>query len=265
MHLSFFYTANTYVLASGLFLCMLLGIGLGRRLSKDRVTPAHSKNPGNAAITTSLYALLGLLLAFTFGMSGDRFRERRTVIVNESNAIVTAALRVDLYADSVQPQFRKYFTEYLDARIEYFNAAADTARIRSSLVKREQAGHELWKIAAQNSRIPSNLVASNQMVPALNQMFDLANTRFWSEYNRTPESILTMLVILCLSAAFVTGHTSMSEGKFDWIFAVGLCALISCVIVFIIDLDRPRMGIITLEENARAISDLRNAIGARTN
>ncbi|HTF16879.1 MAG TPA: hypothetical protein VK658_02335 [Chryseolinea sp.] len=260
MRLSIFYSVNTVVVAATLFVLMIALIILGRRLSKNRVTPDHSKNPGNAAMTTSLYALLGLLLAFTFGMSGDRFRVRRLNIVEESNAISTAALRVQLYADSVQPALRKLFREYLETRIAYFEAGADTMKISQSLQRSQDTADALWLIAASNSRHPSNFVASNQMVPALNQMFDTANSRFWSEYNRTPSSILTMLFLLCLSSAFVAGHTSVGEGKFDWFMAVGFCLLISIVIYFIIDLDKPRAGIITLEENARAISDLRRII-----
>lgn len=257
MHLSFYYSINTAVLAFVLFLLMIIFIVLGRYLSKDRITSDHTKNPGNAAMVTSLYALLGLLLAFTFGMSGDRFRQRRVIIVEEANAIGTATLRLQLYADSVQPGFRKHFGEYLEARISYFDAGTDTSRIRVALQQSQKAADSLWSIASAHARHPSNLVASNQMVPALNQMFDIANSRFWSEYNRTPGSILSMLLILCLSSGFVAGHTSVGEGKFDWFMAIGFCALISCVIYFIIDLDRPRAGIITLQDSARAISDLR--------
>lgn len=258
MYLSFYYSINTMVLAFSLFLIMIIFIALGRYLSKDRITSDHTKNPGNAAMVTSLYALLGLLLAFTFGMSGDRFRQRRAIIVQESDAIGTATLRLQLYADSVQPGFRKYFADYLEARIAYFDAGIDTSKIRTAMQRAQQAGDSLWSIATSHSRHPSNLVASNQMVPALNQMFDIANDRFWSEYNRTPSSILTMLFILCVSSAFVAGHTSVGEGKFDWAMALGFCALISCVIYFIIDLDRPRAGVITMEDSARAISDLRS-------
>ena len=260
MQLSFYYLISTWVLALMLFLLMIGFIVLGRNLSQGRMTSAHSKNPGNAAMVTSLYALLGLLLAFTFGMSGDRFRQRRTIIVEESNAIGTATLRLQLYADSVQPLFRKHFAHYLDARIAYFDAGTDTTKIRAALRQSRSAADSLWYVTKSNSRIPTNLVASNQMVPALNQMFDIANSRFWSEYNRTPTSILSMLFILCLSSAFVAGHTSVGEGKFDWFMAVGFCALISCVIYFIIDLDRPRSGIITHQENARAISELRDIL-----
>lgn len=257
MRLSFYYSTNTTLLAAFLFVSMVACVFIGRWLSKNRATGAHAKNPGNAAMTTSLYALLGLLLAFTFGMSGDRFRARRAVIAEESNAISTAALRLQLYADSVQPHFKKYFKEYIHARIAYFNSATDTVKIRQSLMQSQAAGEQLFKIAALHARNPANLIASNQMIPALNAMFDIANLRFWSEYNRTPQSILSMLFLLCLSAALVAGHMGVGEGQFDWIMAIGFCALISCVIFFIIDLDRPRAGVITLEENARAISDLR--------
>jgi hypothetical protein len=260
MKLSFFYSINTGLLALGLFALMMLFIFLGRRWSKDRVTPDHSKNPGNTALTAALYGLLGLLLAFTFGMSGDRFRERRNIIIDESNAIGTAALRLHLYPDSVKPAFRKSFSDYLEARIAYFDAGADTGKIHAALRLSDAAADSLWAIAASNSRYPANLVASNQMVPALNEMFDLANSRFWSEYNRTPASILTMLFVLCLSAAFVAGHTSVGEGKFDWFTAFGFCALIALVVYFIIDLDRPRVGTITLEQNARAITTLRHQL-----
>ncbi len=197
--------------------------------------------------------------AFTTGIK--RVFQVRTIRIpptfRNHFAIGTAILRLELYADSVKPDFRKSFAKYLDARIAYFDAGADIANIHLSLERSNTAADSLWNIAASHSRYPANLVASNQMVPALNQMFDIANSRFWSEYNRTPTSILTMLVVLCLSAAFAAGHTSVGEGKFDWFMAIGFCMLISIVVYCIIDLDRPRVGIITLEENARAISDLR--------
>jgi hypothetical protein len=41
--------------------------------------------------------MLGLLLAFTFGMSNDRYNKRRDLIIEEANDIGTAILRADLY------------------------------------------------------------------------------------------------------------------------------------------------------------------------
>jgi hypothetical protein len=260
MRLSFYYYVDTSVLIGILFLLMVAAIVLGRWLSRNRYSNDHFKNPGNAAMLTSLYALLGLLLAFTFGMSGERFRQRRLNIVDEAIAIETAALRQHLYTDSVRPYFQRYFREYLDARVAYFDAKADTSKIRIALNQSQVAGNALWDMATFHFRQNVNHDASVQMVPALNQMFATANSRFWSELNRTPSSILTLLFLLCIAAAFAAGHASVGEVKFNWAMSLGFCALISSVIYFIIDLDRARSGAITLEQNAKAISDLRRVI-----
>jgi len=203
----------------------------------------------------SMYGLLGLLIAFTFGMSGDRFKARKAVIVEEANNISTAVLRIQLYADSVQPLFKENFHHYLKARIKYYEAQ-DFSGIEKSFRDSDHYADQLWKIATKNSKISANLVASNQMVPALNAMFDITQTRFWGEFNRTPDSILIMLFLLSMSTAFVAGYTSVGRKKFDWSLAVGFCLLTSLVIFFILDLDKPRRGLITLDQNEKAIVDL---------
>ena len=259
MQLSWYYSIDTRIICVILFLGMLAFIQLGRRIARRRANN-EKENSANAAIIGSLYGLMGLLLAFTFGMSGDRFKSRKEVIVNESNAMSTAIGRIALYADSVQPQFRASFRSYLEARIRYYSAMRDTAKIRQAMNDADKHAADIWRIASSNSRIPSNLVASNQMVPALNEMFDIANTRFWGELERTPSSILTMLLFLSLTTAFMAGYTSQAKGKFDWYLATTFCFLIALVIFFIIDLDAPRKGTITLDAHERAIVNLRKML-----
>ena len=256
MKLSYLFEMATWVVSCILFIQMLIAIWVGRWFAKHR-TQEHTENPGTTAITASLYGLLGLLLAFSFGMSGERFKERKHLIVDEANAINTVRLRVRIYADSIQPQFQKSFDQYLDARIRYYNGNADTMRIQNTMQDARVHADALWNLAIQHSRQNANLLASNQMLLALTQMIDLSNAQFRAEYNRTPEAILTMLFILSVSAAFVAGYTSMGKGLFDWWMAIGFCLLTSVVIFFIIDLDKPRRGLITLDHNIRAIIDLR--------
>jgi hypothetical protein len=45
-------------------------------------------------VLTSVYTLVGLLFAFTFGMAIDRFEQRRALVLQDANAIET------LYADA---------------------------------------------------------------------------------------------------------------------------------------------------------------------
>lgn len=259
MALSFYYTIDIWIIVVVQILLMLVCIQSGRLVARNRAQE-YADNPGNTAIAASLYGLLGLLLAFTFGMSGDQFKQRKKVILEEANSIGTAILRIQLYADSVQSQFRQQFREYLEARIRYYEAQRDTVKINQALRDADQAATAIWAIAAEQSKIKDNLVASGQMIPALNQMFDIANSRFWGELTRTPGSILTMLFLLSLCTAFVAGYTSRGKGKFDWTMAAGFCVLTSIVIFFIIDLDKPRSGIITTDQTARAITDLRKIL-----
>jgi hypothetical protein len=261
MELSFFYSYNTWIVSLTQFTIMLLCIRLGQYVA-TRNKNYSSDNPSNTAIAASIYGLLGLLLAFTFNMSGDRFKARKQIFVQEATQISTAILRTQLYADSVKPSFTENFKPYLEARIEYYEAHTDTARIREALRQTEMYRKKLWNVAWRNSRIPQNLVASNQMVAALNQMFDTGTTRFWTDLHRTPAPILAMLFILSFAAAFLGGYNSVGKGVFDWFLASGFCLFISMVIFFIIDLDKPRSGIITLDSNQKAMTELRQLFEA---
>src|SRR4051794_38305435 len=69
------------VLAGLMFAGWFVGWSLGRRASSGGGEPPGEK------FSDASFALLGLLLAFTFGMSIQKHGERRTMVVQESNAI----------------------------------------------------------------------------------------------------------------------------------------------------------------------------------
>jgi len=52
-------------------------------------------------------ALLGLLLAFTFSGASSRFDARRHLIIEETNAIGTAYLRLGMLPAAAQPALRE--------------------------------------------------------------------------------------------------------------------------------------------------------------
>ena len=82
------------LIKSGLFVCvlaaMLFGVATGRRRRKELGETAEL---GTSAADGAVYALLGLLIAFTFSGAASRFDERRGLIVEEANSIGTAWLR----------------------------------------------------------------------------------------------------------------------------------------------------------------------------
>ena len=84
-------------LSMGLFAAMLacleIGYRIGRQGAAEHPELAHK---GIGAVEAAVFALLGLLLAFSFSGATSRLDARRQLIVQEANAIGTSYLRLDL-------------------------------------------------------------------------------------------------------------------------------------------------------------------------
>jgi hypothetical protein len=86
-------------LAGGLFVGMLVLLETGRRLGLRRLAQdSEAAQVGFGVVEGAIFALMGLLIAFTFSGAASRFDTRRQLVVDEANAIGTAYLRLDLLA-----------------------------------------------------------------------------------------------------------------------------------------------------------------------
>ena len=258
LHQSFIYETDAGVLGGILLALMMVFIYLGRRVGLKRVK-ANSENEVGATGTTisAMFGLLAFLLAFTFSMSASRYDTRRKNIVDEANAIGTAILRADLYPDEERTALRNDFRQYLEARIHYFEAGRDIVEVERAKGEADSYGTQLWVRATKLSQQSDRYVASMQMIPALNAMFDITTTRLMAELARVPDSIVVMLFVLSLACAFYLGYSSVGKGRLDWFVAVGFCVLTSVVIYITLDLDRPRRGLIQLTTTHQAMLELR--------
>jgi len=246
---------EAWVIALLLFILMLLSSFLGKQTGNY----IRKKNNSEEKLpeTSALIALLFFLLAFTFGMSGDRYDSRRKIVIEEANNIGTAILRSDLYPDSTRTLFRKDFKQYVETRISYYQAGADVNRILKADSLSQVISSKLWKRASQLSRDPANLAATQQMIPALNDMIDVTTSRLAGEKAKVPQSILVMLFSLAMISSFYSGYSEGRKGKMDWLVQIGFCLLVSLVILFTIDMDRPRRGFVNLDVPNQTIIDLR--------
>jgi hypothetical protein len=114
MHYTQFSFLYTFSLLAGMLILTEAGRRIGlRRMAED----PEGVRAGLGAIEAAILALLGLLLAFTFSGAGSRFDARRQLIVDETNAIGTAYLRIDLLTAAAQPELRENFRRYVEARL----------------------------------------------------------------------------------------------------------------------------------------------------
>jgi hypothetical protein len=250
---SFIYNTRAWILVVSLLVAMIACIYVGRKIGLKMFSGNEEVVTGT--IVSSMFGLLAFLLAFTFSMSGSRYDVRRKNIVDEANAISSAIVRADLYPENYRKEFRDDFKGYVEQRIEYFYSA--NISLEAGAVDYSK---KLWDRAAQLSRDPDLLIASQQMIPALSEMQNMVTTRLIGEISRVPDSIIWMLFLLSLASAFYLGYSSASKGSMDWMVAVGFCVLTSFVIFITLDLDRPRRGLIQLDTPHKAMLELRKLL-----
>ena len=243
------------LLFAGIILFNIFGSWVIRYQKKK--DPEHSTS-GIAALEGALLGLLSLLLAFTFNKSASNYDIRKQLIVQEANDIGTALLRADLYPDSIRRVFRSDFKKYITARMDYYKAGNDENKIQDALKNAEMISARIWQQAALISRQADVETRSMQMVPAVNNMIDTMSKREASRTSRVPESILWLLFILALIGSFMVGYASHSK-KINWI-VISLYSLMTVMTIYLIlDLDRPRRGLINTSSTHRNMEKLLNS------
>ena len=162
--------------AAGLFTGVLLFLELGRRIGLRRLKQdGDGAGAGAGAVEGAVFALLGLLIAFTFSGAAGRLEDRRNLIVDEANAVGTAYLRIDLLPAAAQGEMRDRFRRYLDTRLAVYRALPDLEAANEHLASANRIQQEIWMRAVADSADSQS--ARMLLLPALNEMFDITTTR----------------------------------------------------------------------------------------
>jgi hypothetical protein len=242
----------------GIFLCIMLFVWMGRRIGAKRsAEETERERVGLVTVETAIYALLGLMIAFTFSGATSRFDTRRAQTVQEANAIGTAYLRLDLLPAAAQPALREKFRSYVDARMEVYRALPDMEASNAHAARATAFQGEIWNdtLAALRSAPPQ---ASLLLIPALNDMIDITTTRAIALQTHTPPMILGALVALTLICSLLVGYGLAGGKPFATnLHMIGFALMMTVTIYVILDLDNPRVGLIRLDYVDQAFVELR--------
>src|SRR4051812_23512978 len=130
---------------AGVFVGIVVFLWLGRRMGRRRLAAGEQGGgEGTGAVEAALFALLGLLVAFSFSGAQTRLDARRAMIVEEANAIGTAYLRMDLLPEADRPALKDRFRQYVDARILYYRRLRDLGAARIAHQRAEALQQEIW-------------------------------------------------------------------------------------------------------------------------
>ena len=252
------------LLALGIAIVLFFGMfGLevyGYRYGRARAG-RHPENArhGLGSVEGAVYGLLGLLVAFSFSGAASRFEHRRDQIITEANAVGTAYLRLDVLPPELQPSLREKFRSYLDARLAVYSKLPDVDAAQAELARAGALQGEIWKEAVAASRAEGT-PASRLLLPALNEMFDIATARTAAAYAHPPAMLFVVLVALALISAYLVGDGMSESETASRLHMVTYAAVMAIVVYVVIDLEFPRFGLIRLSGADRFLVEVRQAM-----
>jgi hypothetical protein len=239
---------------------MLVLLELGRRLGRRRHRrDEEGSRAGLGAVEGAVFALMGLLIAFTFSGAAARFDSRREMIIEEANAIGTAWMRLDLLPPAAQPDLRASFRKYLDHRLAAYASVPDMAAVQRELDLAAAEQALIWQQAVAGClEAPGPLTA--QLIPALNQMFDVASARLAVTRVHPPTIVFIMLALLALMSSLLAGYAMAGSRSRSWIHIVGFALIMAATVYVILDLEFPRLGIIRIDSFDQLLVDVRRGM-----
>jgi hypothetical protein len=245
-----------------LFGALLLSLELGRRMRLRAIRrTAHEESSRFGIVDGAVFALMGLLLGFSFAAAGGRYETRRQYIVEEANAIGTAWLRLALVPDSARGPLQEQFRQYVDARLAGFAALPDTVAAKVEFARAEALQGSIWAGAIAAASAAPTTVPSILLLPALNQMFDIANTRLAAMHAHMPRVILGLLFFLVLCCCVLAGYGMTDAGPRNWLHSVAFASVLVVTIYVIVDYEFPRWGLINLRALDQPMLEVRQGMG----
>jgi hypothetical protein len=242
------YTLQISLFALGLFLGMLILLEVGRRIGlRQLAKDPEGAGAGVGAVEAAVFALLGLLIAFTFSGAASRLDSRRQLIVEEANAIGTAYLRLDLLKGQARDRLREDFRRYLETRLEMYQKLPDVEAAKRELAKAVTIQGEIWKRAVTACGEEGSQPATMLLLPALNQMIDITATRLMATRIHPPYVVFAMLTLLALASAMVAGYGMSRRKSRSWLHIIAYASVTAVTIYVILDLEYPLLGLIRVD------------------
>ena len=245
----------------GIFLLLTAAAGIGalvrrRHRAKDGQDDEEA-NSQEGYVVSAVLGLLALLLGFTFALAVDRFDTRRSLVLQEANAIGTTYLRAQLLDEPHRSRLSALIVRYVDNRLAVSHATTpeETTRL---LAVTDALQTRLWAatVAAVKPTPDSEIAAS--FVETMNETIDLAAARKIARRAHVPTRVHEMLLIYMMISAGVLGYVVDGRRRLPGGL---LLALLTMSMMLIIDIDRPTRGGITVSQ--RPMEELKASIAAQ--
>src|SRR6478672_10427857 len=217
-------------------------------------TPGEQEGPTNLLVG-SILALLAFLLAVTMGMASDRFDTRRAIALAEANSIGTTYLRAGYLPEPASSEIRELLREYVPLRIQ-LTASGD---IEADIKKSAEILSQLWTITEGVAKTTNQGDLVSTFVESANETIDLHESRVTARNARVPETVVLLLFVGSALSLGMLGYSAGLTRRRSLLSAAVLIIALGAVLTIVVDLDRPREGLIQVSQ--QPLIDVQQQVG----
>lgn len=243
MEFSLLYNYPIWSAALIIIFVLIIGLESGFRVglhqSKER---KDAEAGGGGVVLTSMFALMGLVLAFTYASGVSRYDARKHAVTAEANALGTAYLKADLLAEPGRTELKKVLLEYARTRTFEPGSIKTNADRKLAIDRTKEKLAQLWpttKRIIDNGK-PGPLEAS--LVAAINAVIDAHTTRIMALIDKLPGVVMLMLLFIMTASLAVAGYNAGIQGHISRWRMSAFALVLTGLLVVILDFDRPNTG-----------------------
>jgi hypothetical protein len=223
------------------------GAWLGRR---------HSASASNetdiGTLTGAALGLLALLLGFSFSLALSRFDARRTLVLEEANAIGSTANFALMLPQTAQKPILDLLRDYTNVRIG-LGVPHDPAKLERDIARSLDLQAKLWQQAVAVTATAPQSLSAYRFVASLNEVNNIHESRLSALRYHVPGAVMFVLIGISMVAMGFTGYHAGGQENRGRVATLIMSLMVAVVIMLIVDLDQPARGLI--EVPARALVD----------
>jgi hypothetical protein len=238
------------VLAIMMLVAWQVGMRMGRGL-RERDRKARWSKFDDASL-----ALLGLLIAFAFGMSINRHDDRRLMVIRDSNAIGDFYTCASLLDEPVRSELQTLIRQYTELRLHAPRTIANRQDLERMIKQSQQMQDQMTALVAQALRQGTPIAVP--LTATLNQLISVQAERVGAAENRLPSSIAMLLFVCAVVATMLVGREQGFENKSETPATLSFILMVTLAVYVTLDLNQPQRGMIRVSQApiARVLSTM---------
>jgi uncharacterized membrane protein YecN with MAPEG domain len=222
--------------------CAYAGASLSKWIARVRGEDGQLSDSQQGYVVSSVFALLALLVAFTFGLAMDRYQTRRQLVVEHANAIEAVYLKSQLLDEPHRSRFASLLVSYAQLQVQLASLRRDDASAQRLLAEDDSDLRNLWTATVAAFQSVKTLDFSSSFVDSVTDLVKVDAQRKAVRRAQIPTTILAALLFYTLVAAGVLGGVMKTRKGRQ--FSVVLLALNIFALMLITDINRPVEGTI---------------------